>query len=207
MRNSVPDAVTPPMKNPNRNSARNVEPRICRILASATSAERSINFFIEHQCPQCGAPATLEETDRLFHCEFCRVKSFLLEKDFFRYTLPNNVPPGKTLFFFPYWRFKGMFFSCTPGGIQHRFMDLSHQAIRSGMFPVSVGLRSQALKLRFVSPDMEGRFLTPTMPIDQAMDIFDSRYANGLPQPMLHQSHIGESLSLIYSPFYVGEKI
>jgi PhnB protein len=24
------------------------------------------SFQIEHQCPQCGAPASLEETDRLF---------------------------------------------------------------------------------------------------------------------------------------------
>lgn len=86
-------------------------------------------------------------------------------------------------------------------------MDLSHQAVSSRLFPVSVGLRSQALKLRFVSPDMEGRFLTPTIPREQVMEIFDRRHTTGLPKPILHQSHIGESLSLIYSPFYAEKKV
>jgi hypothetical protein len=100
-----------------------------------------------------------------------------------------------------------MFFSCSPDGIQHRFMDLSHQAVQSRIFPVSVGLRSQALKLRFVSKDIEGRFLSPTIPNDQVMDMFDQRYTSGLPKPILHQSHIGESLSLIYSPFYAEDAL
>jgi len=135
------------------------------------------------------------------------VKSFLLEKDFFQYAFSGRAPSGKPVFFFPYWRFKGMFFSCSANGILHRFMDLSHQAVRSGIFPISVGLRSQALKLRFLSADMEGRFLTPTMPLTQVMEIFDRRYTTDLPQPILHQSHIGESLSLIYSPFYAEGKL
>ncbi|MCK7515939.1 MAG: hypothetical protein MZV70_76205 [Desulfobacterales bacterium] len=65
------------------------------------------SFQIEHQCPQCGAPANLEETDRLFACPFCRVKSFLLTRDYFRYVLPAKNPAGKELVYFPYWRFKG----------------------------------------------------------------------------------------------------
>ena len=67
--------------------------------------------------------------------------------------LPNHAPKGKDLLFFFYLRFKGMFFSCGTNGIQHRFMDLSHQAVQSRYFPVSVGLRSQAMKLKFVSHD------------------------------------------------------
>ncbi|MGD9137268.1 MAG: hypothetical protein PVH42_10930, partial [Desulfobacterales bacterium] len=39
--------------------------------------EAAINVLIEYQCPQCGAPATIEETDRLFTCQFCRVNSYL----------------------------------------------------------------------------------------------------------------------------------
>jgi hypothetical protein len=119
---------------------------------------RSINFLIEHQCPQCGAPAILEETDRLFDCEYCRVKSYLLQKDFFRYMLPNSAPENKDLVFFPYWRFKGTFFSCVESGINHRFMDISHQAVESRYFPISVGLRSQALKLNFVTPETRGLY-------------------------------------------------
>jgi hypothetical protein len=39
------------------------------------------------------------------------------------------------------------------------------------------------------------------------MDIFDQRYTTGLSQPILHQTHIGESISLIYSPFYSEGKL
>ena len=106
--------------------------------------EECINFLIEHQCPQCGAPAIMEETDRLFTCEFCRVKSYLVAEDVFRYLLPSQAPESKNLLYFPYWRFKGMLFSCAGSGIAHKFVDVSHQAVLSHLFPNSLGLRSQA---------------------------------------------------------------
>lgn len=165
------------------------------------------DILIEHQCPQCGAPAILKETDRLFACEFCRVKSYLLQKDFFRYMLPNSAPKNKDLLFFPYWRFKGMIFSCVEDGIKHRFIDFSHQAVESSYFPISVGLRSQALKLNFVTPESKGYFVKPTQPFNNVMNIFNHRYSTSLPNPVFHQSHIGETLSLIYSPFYANDKI
>lgn len=149
----------------------------------------------------------LEETDRLFTCGFCRVQSYLVRKDFFRYTLPDAAPRGKELIFFPYWRFKGMFFSCSPGGVRHRFMDLSYQALESTRFPVSVGFRSQALKLRFLSPDTPGRCLSPTFSLPRVMEIFYRRFTDSLPKPSLYQSHIGESVSLIYAPYYVDRKL
>jgi ribosomal protein L37AE/L43A len=165
------------------------------------------DILIEHQCPQCGAPAILKETDRLFACEFCRVKSYLFQKDFFRYMLPNSAPKNKDLLFFPYWRFKGMIFSCVEDGIKHRFIDFSHQAVESSYFPISVGLRSQALKLNFVTPESKGYFLKPTQPFKNVMNIFNHRYSIALPNPVFHQSHIGETLSLIYSPYYANDKI
>jgi ribosomal protein L37AE/L43A len=164
-------------------------------------------ILIEHQCPQCGAPAILKETDRLFACEFCRVKSYLFQKHFFRYILPNFAPKNKDLLFFPYWRFKGMVFSCVEDGIRHRFIDFSHQAMESGYFPISLGLRSQALKLNFVTPEINGYFLKPTQPFKNVMSIFSHRFSTSLPNPVFHQSHIGETLSLIYSPYYANDKI
>ncbi len=121
--------------------------------------------------------------------------------------LPNAAPENKNLVFFPYWRFKGMLFSCVSNGIRHRFIDASHQAIGSVYFPFSVGLRSQTLKLRFVSPETEGRFLKPTLSFEKVMRIFEDRFNSPLPHPIFLQSHIGESLSLIYSPYYVDDKI
>ncbi|MFO7715750.1 hypothetical protein [Desulfosarcina sp.] len=100
-----------------------------------------------------------------------------------------------------------MLFSCLLSGIQHRFLDISQQAVQSPLFPVTVGLRSQAMKLRFVSPETRGRFLKPTLPLGQAMETFLAQVNRNMPRPILHQSHIGESLSLIYAPFYVGKTI
>jgi len=174
---------------------------------TATSAVKSSNFLIDYRCPQCGAPAVLDETDRLFFCEYCRVKSYLITRDYFRYTLPSKAPENKKLLYFPYWRFKGMLFSCVSDGVRHKFIDVSHQAVNSRFFPISVGFRSQALKLKFVTPDTEGRFLEPDQPFDKIMDIFEERFKGSLPKPVFHQAHIGESLSLIYSPFYVNNRV
>ncbi|MBW2539702.1 MAG: hypothetical protein JRE27_08870 [Deltaproteobacteria bacterium] len=168
---------------------------------------KSSNFLIEHQCPQCGAPAILNETDRLFTCEYCRVRSYLIPTDFFRYVLPNIAPKNKNLIFLPYWRFKGMLFSCLPGGIKSRFVDVSHRAVDSRYFPISVGLRSQALKLKFVSPETEGRFLYPGQSFENVIDISTNRFNQSLPGPILYQSYIGETRSLIYSPFYVDDRL
>jgi Zn-finger nucleic acid-binding protein len=167
--------------------------------------EKNINFLIEHQCPQCGGPVTLQETDRLFTCEFCQVKSYLLENGYFRYQLPHNAAEQEQLFYFPYWRFKGMLFSVSPTGIKERFVDVSHQAIGSRHIPVSLGFRSQALKLKFVTPKSAGIFLKPVQSSEQVMDILDQRFSKDFPKPVLHIDHIGENLSLIFAPYYLKE--
>ncbi len=167
---------------------------------------QSSGLVIEHQCPQCGAPATLDETDHLFTCGFCRVKSYLLSS-LYHYMLPHAAPEGKELVYFPYWRFKGMLFSCTVNGIKHRIVDVSHQGIPSPYFPVSVGLRSQTQKLRFVSPDSEGHFLKPSLPHKEVIDIIKERFSDNLPKPVYDQSFVGEALSVLYSPFYVDAKV
>ncbi|MCP4113344.1 MAG: hypothetical protein GY749_48740 [Desulfobacteraceae bacterium] len=161
------------------------------------------NLLIDHQCPQCGAPAVLEETDRLFICEFCRVKSYLLEKDFFRYIIPGNAPGNKELVFFPYWRFRGMFFSSLRDEIHHRFVDISRQAVDSREIPISLGLRSQALKLKFLSPETQGSFFKPKLSLKKVMRIFETSFSASLKKPLFHQAFIGETLSLIYAPFYM----
>ena len=169
--------------------------------------EEVINFLIEHQCPQCGAPAVLEETDRLFTCEFCRVRSYLMAKNYFRYQLPSTAPPNKDLIYFPYWRFKGMLFSCTPADVKFQFLDISRQAIPSRLMPVNVGFRSQALKLKFVSPESAGQFLKPQLTFDEVIQHFEERFSKSLPKPILHQSRVGDTVSLLYAPFYVEDRL
>lgn len=164
-------------------------------------------FKIEHQCPQCGAPAELEETDRLFRCGYCRVGSYLHVADVFRYILPDKAPAGKELIYFPYWRFKGMFFTCFPGGMDKRFADFSQQAIATHHFPVNVGFRSQTQKLRFAGPQNPGVFLKPQLSSTDLMAVLNDRFSADLPKPILHQAHIGETLSLIFAPFYLEDKL
>lgn len=149
----------------------------------------------------------MEETDRLFNCGFCRVKSYLEATDAFRYMLPSKAPQSKDLLYFPYWRFKGMLFSCAGNGVEHKFVDVSHQAVASPFFPVSLGLRSQALKLKFITPDTEGRFIKPTQPLARIEEDFDERFGKTLPKPVLHYAHIGETISLIYAPFYIENRL
>ena len=168
---------------------------------------RNFNFLIEHQCPQCGAPAVLTETDRLFQCEFCRTRSYLLAGDYFRYILPSKAPESKPLVYFPYWRFKGMLFGCVPGGVRNSFVDVSQQADRHGFLPNSLGFRSQTLNMRFFTPDLEGRFLVPAHALQQAQQIVNDRFKADMPRPIYHLAHIGESLSLIYAPYYFEEKL
>jgi ribosomal protein S27AE len=163
--------------------------------------------LIEHQCPQCGAPAIMEETDRLFTCEFCRVKSYLVAQDAFRYLLPSRAPESKDLLFFPYWRFKGMLFSCAATGWVHKFVDVSQQAIISNLFPASLGLRSQALKLKFIKPEAKGYFFKPTQSFEQVVHNFETRFDKSLSKPVLHRAHIGETISLIYAPFYIQKRL
>jgi hypothetical protein len=100
-----------------------------------------------------------------------------------------------------------MLFFCGPSGIQNRFVDVSHQAIDAPIFPISVGMRSQAMKLRFATADADGRFLKPRQSFDKFLSTFQKRFGRSLPKPILHQSNIGETLSLIYSPFYLADKL
>ncbi len=147
----------------------------------------------------------MQETDRLFTCEFCRVKSYLLAPDYFRYVFPNKAPKNQKLIYFPYWRFKGMTYACLPTGIKHLFSDVSCQALETAHLPMSVGLSSQALKLKFVTPDIEGYFLKPTVTYPEALENMTRRINTFLPKSLLHLAHIGETFSMLYTPYYVKQ--
>ena len=172
---------------------------------SATRAVKSSDLKIEHQCPQCGAPATLLESDHLFACAYCRVRSYLLPRGTAQYCLPHKGTAGsREIIYFPYWRFKGMLFSSLPRETRARFIDTSHQACSSTLFPATLGLRTQALTLSAVTPETPGYFIKPQAALKEVMTVFNRRFNRDLAQPLLHQAHIGESVSLIYAPYYTG---
>ena len=118
--------------------------------------------------------------------------------------IPHEAPPDKDLFFFPYWRFKGMTFACGEGGITHRFVDASIQGIPSSQFPPSLGLRGQAMRLSFVTPETPGRFLKPGVSYKAVGKIFDERFQAQGKGRVFHRAQIGETISLIYAPFYMN---
>ncbi len=150
----------------------------------------------------------LKETDRLFTCPYCRVKSCLLPKGVFRYVLPHVAAPGKEIVFFPYWRYRGTRFCCTENEIRHQFVDVTHQAVESSYFPASMGLRTQAMRLAFVSPLTQGRFLAPALSLQDILMRQEARFKTEMAgRKVYHQSHVGEVLSLIYAPFYIDTQV
>lgn len=181
---------------------------IYRTPSTAISAVRESNgpsWQVELQCPQCGAPLLLEESDRIFACRFCRVRLFLDLKGPLRYFLAPRDGLPEDVFYVPYRRFKGMLFSMDRNGVSQRLVDSNVLAFDSPCFQASLGVRPQALPLRYVAVGMSGKFLIP-----------DIRF-QGPPQgkgasPELQRSalvdrtfsakaFIGEMVSLIYSPF------
>ncbi|WP_150109537.1 hypothetical protein [Syntrophobacter fumaroxidans] len=162
------------------------------------------SWQIEQQCPQCGAPLVLEETDRVLSCEFCRVKLTI--------SFPGHcrcyLPPARSrpdLLFIPYWRFKGMVFSSTEEGVRARIVDSNQLAVNSLNLPPSLGLRPQVMRLKFAAPKPEGRFIKPgapvrvfSMKVDDTFQGASERISRGL-----YEAFIGETVSAIYTPVFV----
>ncbi|MCA1784876.1 MAG: hypothetical protein LC657_02720, partial [Desulfobacteraceae bacterium] len=167
----------------------------------------AISFKVAHQCPQCGAPIVLDEETRFFTCTFCRVKSCICQKGIAGYMFARpdqalahpDAPDDKDLVFLPYWRFKGIAYTCAMEGVSHRFLDISALALEEAFphLPVSLGFRSQALALKQVTPHTRGRFLKPAdvhTILEQAQN--RSLRMKG-PVHTGFFEHIGETLSLI----------
>lgn len=179
------------------------------MLFSATNAEKNIQLKVEHQCPQCGAPVTLGEETLFFVCSFCRVRSYIAQKGFSRYlfSLSPLGPQDCDLIYLPYWRFKGVQYACHVTGVKPRFLDLSALALDGvgGQIPFSLGFRAQALPLKLISSETPGNFLRPrsfknTLPLSEQGSTSIRK-----DQEPVFQETIGETCSLIYSPFYIHE--
>ena len=158
-------------------------------------------WSVEYSCPQCGAPLQLEETDRLVACPYCRTRVYLVAENAFRYILPAAEGLTDELYFIPYWRLKGLTFLFQASGVTHRFIDTNLLSLRKKGLPLSLGLRPQALKLRFVTPRISGRFLKSDR---TAQDLLRMPAVQGKEEPA-PQAFIGETISLIYAPVYLRQ--
>jgi DNA-directed RNA polymerase subunit RPC12/RpoP len=161
-----------------------------------------MGFTIEQDCPQCGAPIDLKETDRLLSCPYCNVKNFLFSPGYFRYVLPHK-PGGKELIYAPYLRFKGSVFFCMGQSVGHRIVDITHIGMPLKGLPLSLGVRPQALKMRFVGPHTQGSFQRFTLKASEILSKAGRLTTGSSKEKLFHQTYIGETLSLIYFPLYV----
>ncbi len=190
---------------------------------------------IEHQCPQCGGAVTLEETDRLLLCSFCKAKLYIQTKDFFRYYFPPAPDINEEIIFIPYWRFRGMHFACRTSGIKISLMDKTFPAVCDSRLPPTLGLRPQSLKLKFVQM-MEGSiFLTPTLPFHETFVETKNRLSYELittkdttminiseegslcevadvrtelkEDRLYYEYFVAETLSLIYTPTFIRNNV
>ncbi len=160
-----------------------------------------MGFTIEQACPQCGAPIELDETDFLLSCPYCGVKNYIFTPNYFHYALPHKAP-NKEILYAPFLRFKGSVFFCRDTTIGYRVLDFTHMGLELKGLPVSLGLRPQAMKMTFITPETKGSFLRFTL---KAKDILDraGRLSFGpSSNPVLHRAYIGETISIIYLPLY-----
>jgi predicted RNA-binding Zn-ribbon protein involved in translation (DUF1610 family) len=159
---------------------------------------------VEQECPQCGAPIALEETDHLLRCPYCNVKNFLFAPDYFRLVLPHKAP-DKDIIYVPYLRFKGNVYLCQGQTIGHRVVDITHLGAPVKGLPLSLGLRPQAMKMKFVTPNMAGSFLKCSLKLAAILDKVGKHTSGSGSAQLLHRAYIGETLSLIYLPLFVQE--
>ncbi|MCD4716235.1 MAG: hypothetical protein K8R45_05775, partial [Desulfobacterales bacterium] len=161
-----------------------------------------MGFTVEQDCPQCGAPVELDETDHLLVCPFCNVKSFLFAPNYFRLVLPHKSP-NEEIIYAPYLRFKGNVFFCKERSVGHRIVDITNLGLTLNGLPGTLGLRPQAMKMKFVTPDTEGSFLRFSLKASKILERAGRLSTGSSSESILHRAYIGETLSLIYLPLYV----
>ncbi|MCX8069524.1 MAG: hypothetical protein N2738_03370, partial [Thermodesulfovibrionales bacterium] len=157
---------------------------------------------IDQNCPQCGGPATIEETDRLFKCNYCKVSLFIIPKEHFKYYLIPKLPETEHTYYFPYWRLKGTAYTCSNSTVTKQIVERSYRAVDLNYIPFTLGYRTQTLKMRFVPTEHEGKFITHEelnrkyiFSIDEG-DAFKTEMT-----PIYHRAFIGDSITIIYSPY------
>lgn len=170
------------------------------------------DFTIEEQCPQCGAPVAIEESDRFFSCGHCRVRLYIAGESALRYYLPPAKEAGDEIIFVPYWHLRGAHFTLRGAGVECRALNATSRAAGPEQLPLTLGVRAQALKLRHAVDGVQGRFLRP-----------DTAYGEMVPRmvrrsqmmevkkdagKMVFRSFLTSRASLVYAPVTLrGDRI
>ena len=160
-----------------------------------------MGFLVRQECPQCGAPVELDETDHILQCPYCDVKSFLFSGEPFRFVLPHKEQ-DKEILYVPYLRFRGVVYACQARSVRYRIVDITRLAVPLKSFPISLGLRPQAMKMRFVSRETTGSFLKCFLTTPEMLTKAEKPSFSGISEEIFHKAHVGEAISLIYLPLY-----
>jgi DNA-directed RNA polymerase subunit RPC12/RpoP len=164
-----------------------------------------MELVFEQECPQCGGNIELAESDRLLPCPHCEVKSFLVARDYLRFVLPPQVDDGK-IFYVPYLRWKGSVYNCLDARVSFKIIDLTKLAAPLNILPDTLGVRPQALKMRFADPEQNTVFLKNGLQIKETVDLAVKRSGTKLHEPINHQAFIGETISMVYLPLILREE-
>jgi len=160
-----------------------------------------MTFLVNQECPQCGGPVELDETDHILQCPYCDVKSFLFSSEPFRFVLPHKTR-NKEILYVPYLRFRGVVYACQASRVSHRIVDITRLAVPLKRFPVSLGLRPQAMKMRFVSRETEGSFLKCFLKTSDMLATAQKQAFAAISEDIFHRAYVGEAINLIYLPLY-----
>ncbi len=167
-----------------------------------------MELTIEQPCPTCGAVVSLSEDDRLIRCEFCDVENYKIQHSISRYSLPAKIPPhisNSDIFYVPYLRFKGCIYYCQGEHLRHKLIDTTRIGANIDQFPVSLGLRPQAMRLLPVTRQLPGQYIRQNV---KAQKIFaeaarlTSLFNTDRKNTITHRAFIGETISRIYFPVY-----
>jgi hypothetical protein len=110
----------------------------------------------------------------------------------------------------PYRRNKGIEFTCTTTGVSGAVIDKTSRANSLLSHPPpSLGVRPQALRLRFTSKEVRGKFAQPDGPVGdnhlaESRQVVLPGYAeDGIPATVSIRRFLSEARSFIYSPFRI----
>jgi DNA-directed RNA polymerase subunit RPC12/RpoP len=158
-----------------------------------------MNFQVHYSCSQCGAPFTFEEGERILYCPYCRVKSLLVGEKYLRYFLPPKYNQEECLYV-PYLRVKGPLFFTTTHDLIPLWIDSTILGLEKLHFPLSLGLRAQAMPLQMVY-SQNLNLIQEELSFKQALAKIKNRLANSKVRGTIYyQDFIGENLSYIYLP-------
>ena len=159
-----------------------------------------MNLGIGCQCPQCGADLPLEEGQRFIVCGFCGAGNFLVNRDLPWLVMPENTGGGPVVFV-PYLRCRGTLFTCAGGRIDFRVADTSALAADLPGAALSLGVRPQAVRLRF-----PGNGFVNRLPVDRGASkrLLAMVNRNRSGKEPEHQALIGEVMSLVWLPLVIA---